>query len=290
MAQIAALLLHFLPITAWADVLVLKNGGTMEGVIISETPEEISIDIGEGKVALPRSAVESVTRSKDRAELMRQIQIRQLESGSESPEGTEFLRNAYQAAARARENARKHAAEIAEWHKAHPGEFLSEQEKVAREFGSDESFYYKTVLDLKTALGWQRRTVAVAEYVGLIESRLKSMEAEFTSTTIHVSSRAHCYLIPVVVNGKVKTRFALDHGRNVSLITPRLARELGLEYKEPARQILLDSLELGGRLFYGVRAAVEDSDNFQGMIGTDLIRRAGIKAGAGGAVTFTRLK
>jgi hypothetical protein len=40
-----------------ADVLHLKTGGRLEGVLIQKTPATVTIDMGMGQVSVPRSAV-----------------------------------------------------------------------------------------------------------------------------------------------------------------------------------------------------------------------------------------
>jgi clan AA aspartic protease (TIGR02281 family) len=46
-----------------ADTIYLKNGRTMEGLILEETPENYFVDVGFGMVGLKRIDVESVLRS-----------------------------------------------------------------------------------------------------------------------------------------------------------------------------------------------------------------------------------
>lgn len=48
--------------TAAADVLHLKKGGRLEGVLVGETSTALTIDLGMGRITLPRSAVYRVER------------------------------------------------------------------------------------------------------------------------------------------------------------------------------------------------------------------------------------
>ncbi len=48
--------------TAIADVLYLKKGGRLEGVLVGETATSLTIDVGVGRISLPRSAVQKVER------------------------------------------------------------------------------------------------------------------------------------------------------------------------------------------------------------------------------------
>ena len=47
---------------ARADVLHLKKGGRLEGVLVAETTTSLTIDLGMGRISLPRSAVQKVER------------------------------------------------------------------------------------------------------------------------------------------------------------------------------------------------------------------------------------
>jgi len=47
---------------ASADVLHLKRGGKIEGILVGETPTDLTIDIGMGLVSLPRATVARVER------------------------------------------------------------------------------------------------------------------------------------------------------------------------------------------------------------------------------------
>ena len=48
--------------TAAADVLHLKKGGRLEGVLVAETATSLTIDVGVGRISLPRAAVLRVER------------------------------------------------------------------------------------------------------------------------------------------------------------------------------------------------------------------------------------
>jgi len=45
-----------------ADVLHLKRGGRIDGIIVAESPSQITIDVGMGRVSLPRTSVSRVER------------------------------------------------------------------------------------------------------------------------------------------------------------------------------------------------------------------------------------
>lgn len=58
---IAAILVVFVS-PAWADVVYLKSGGTLEGKVLSQTEEEVVIELAHGKMAIPASNVLSIEK------------------------------------------------------------------------------------------------------------------------------------------------------------------------------------------------------------------------------------
>ena len=57
------LLILLLPSLAEADTIVMKNGNTMDGIILKETPTEITLSLGVGTVTLRRSQIASIRKS-----------------------------------------------------------------------------------------------------------------------------------------------------------------------------------------------------------------------------------
>ena len=49
-------------VTADADVLHLKTGGRLEGVLVAETPALLTIDVGVGRLSVPRASVSRIER------------------------------------------------------------------------------------------------------------------------------------------------------------------------------------------------------------------------------------
>lgn len=49
-------------VTASADVLHLKTGGRLEGVLVAETPALLTIDVGMGRLSIPRTSVSRIER------------------------------------------------------------------------------------------------------------------------------------------------------------------------------------------------------------------------------------
>jgi hypothetical protein len=65
---------------ASADVLHLKTGGRVEGVIVRETPSTITLDVGMGEVSLPKNSVIRVER-RDSALAEYRARLRSVASG-----------------------------------------------------------------------------------------------------------------------------------------------------------------------------------------------------------------
>ena len=59
-ASLAGLLL--VANTVGADVLHMKRGGRLEGILVGETATTITLDVGMGRVSVPRSSVERIER------------------------------------------------------------------------------------------------------------------------------------------------------------------------------------------------------------------------------------
>ena len=49
-------------VTVGADVLHLKTGGRLEGVLVAETPALLTIDVGMGRLSIPRTSVSRIER------------------------------------------------------------------------------------------------------------------------------------------------------------------------------------------------------------------------------------
>ncbi|HEY2290962.1 MAG TPA: hypothetical protein VGM86_09705 [Thermoanaerobaculia bacterium] len=61
--QVIALVLTLAATPALGDVLFLKGGGRVTGEIVSETAESVTVDIGAGKMTVPKSSVVRVETS-----------------------------------------------------------------------------------------------------------------------------------------------------------------------------------------------------------------------------------
>lgn len=69
-----------LAVASSADVLHLRTGGRVEGVIVRETPSSITLDVGMGEVSLPKSSVIKIER-KDSALSEYRTRLASLRSG-----------------------------------------------------------------------------------------------------------------------------------------------------------------------------------------------------------------
>jgi len=59
MRRLAAVLLVCAPI-AWADRVVLKSGGSLNGVIVERTTDRVILDVGPGRIGIPMGRVERI--------------------------------------------------------------------------------------------------------------------------------------------------------------------------------------------------------------------------------------
>jgi len=78
---------------SWGDVVVLKNKRTIEGIIVSETEEEITLDVGFTTTALEKNEVEKIERSDEEGKhrIIRRYRKDYLETGRWIPKGAEEL-------------------------------------------------------------------------------------------------------------------------------------------------------------------------------------------------------
>jgi hypothetical protein len=62
MRTLPILLLLLAPAAALADDVYLHGGGSINGVIVEETAEKVTVDIGAGRMSVPTSSVERIVR------------------------------------------------------------------------------------------------------------------------------------------------------------------------------------------------------------------------------------
>jgi clan AA aspartic protease (TIGR02281 family) len=93
--------------SARADVVYLKNGNRMEGVITSRTKERVTLDFGYGSTIIDASEIERIERAKKAAaaEAGAQLRRRRYEAGTAVPDGAEKLDELYHRAQSLREQA-----------------------------------------------------------------------------------------------------------------------------------------------------------------------------------------
>ncbi|MFH1620437.1 MAG: aspartyl protease family protein [bacterium] len=82
---------------AWADTIRMKNGSTIEGLVISENSSEVVVNIGYGTVTLKKKNILRIRRStkKQRKTTAKEMRRRQFESGSLVPKGAAKLSGLY---------------------------------------------------------------------------------------------------------------------------------------------------------------------------------------------------
>ena len=57
-----------LPALVAADTILMKNGNSMDGIILKETPAEVTINVGVGSITLKRSQIASIRKSDAKGE------------------------------------------------------------------------------------------------------------------------------------------------------------------------------------------------------------------------------
>src|SRR5688572_11108555 len=50
--------------TALSDEVRLRGGGRLSGIVVEETPETLVVEVGAGRVTIPRSIVESIAEGR----------------------------------------------------------------------------------------------------------------------------------------------------------------------------------------------------------------------------------
>lgn len=92
---------------ALADVVYLKNGNRMEGVITSASKEKITLDFGYGSTIIDKTEIERIEKAKKAAADQdgAQLRRRRYETGAAVPEGAEKLDELYHKAQSLREQA-----------------------------------------------------------------------------------------------------------------------------------------------------------------------------------------
>jgi hypothetical protein len=63
MKRVLAVALALAPVVAHADQVVIRGGGTIDGVVVERTDTTITLDVGPGRITLPLNRVERVVES-----------------------------------------------------------------------------------------------------------------------------------------------------------------------------------------------------------------------------------
>lgn len=105
--MIVPALLLALSAGARADVVHLKNGNEMEGVITAETRSKVTLDFGYGSTNLDKADIAKIVRSgkKQASQTAKVLKARRYESGAAVPQGGEKLSTLYRKVQGQREQA-----------------------------------------------------------------------------------------------------------------------------------------------------------------------------------------
>lgn len=129
---------------AYADILFLKNGQQIEGIIEKEDGEEIILDVGFGTIALKKAEVLRTEQSDayGREAIVEQQQSEYFETGRWVPKGAEELFRRFKEIRNDRDNALRA--------KIKKEDFFRKQTKLESEIASLKQKYSPLAEDLKT--------------------------------------------------------------------------------------------------------------------------------------------
>lgn len=313
---------------AWADVVYLKNGNRMEGIVQSETAEEVVLDMGFGTTSLPRSSVARIKRSasKDRETLRRAHQKEFFDSGRWVPKGCADLFSRYQDVGRAREKAmeaRRRRESMRE-----------EEARLSGELGGLEGRErydaWRRLQEIQTLLPLAERDMQAyfTQYKGLEEAvaaapapadgeerdfreqlgdSLKRLVKDFDQDSI-VSRRSGSHLIvQALLDRRVPATLMVDTGASLTTISPAIAAKLapvpgseseGLSSMADGRRVKVKifrvgSVEVGRSKEELVPVAVlpPPGPGVDGLLGMSFLEHFAVQVdGATGQLLLNRLK
>lgn len=81
-----------------ADIIRLKNDNDIEGVVVKETPSEVTIDIGMGTMTIGKNEIKSIEKAagENKTKQLETLMIRQIERGEFVPAGLNDLSDKFQ--------------------------------------------------------------------------------------------------------------------------------------------------------------------------------------------------
>ncbi|MBI5201976.1 MAG: clan AA aspartic protease [Elusimicrobia bacterium] len=235
-----------LAVPLWADVLVLKNGNEMEGLVVSTNAQEIVLDMGFGTTALPRRSVAKIRRSspEDAERIHREHRKKFFDSGRWVPKSCEDVFARYTETGRAREagtDAKKRRDSLTE-EEARLSADLGGLEGQARydawkrlqEISTllpaaerEMQAYFSKFKALESALPeTPKGTEEEKEFHARLTEAVAEMSKEFNQDTI-VSRKSGSHLVvQAVLDGRVPCTLMVDTGASLTTISPAIAAKL----------------------------------------------------------------
>jgi clan AA aspartic protease (TIGR02281 family) len=290
---------------ARADLLLLKNGRTLEGIIRNEDPDEVTLDFGYGTTVLQKIDIESIRRSsaKQRQALERRFLGQAAKSGAlAAPAGAEELSRLLEAARRGREAAqdanreREQLLGEQEELEAQARELKSRQPALADALSRAKPSHadYNALVGRQNALIAQLRAdayqseeagrnlaageAAVVKYVADYDAlrryaaanlarlragpqdeaaaaffadaarELSDMAQDFNKEAVASKRVGEHLVVETLCNDKIRAPLLVDTGASQTVISPKLAAELGLEGGTVVHAVLADGQPVDGKM------------------------------------------
>lgn len=81
-----------------ADIIRLKNGNDIEGIVVEETPSEVTIDLGMGTMTIGKNEIKSIGKAagEEKTKQLETLRIKEIERGEFIPAGLNGLSDKFQ--------------------------------------------------------------------------------------------------------------------------------------------------------------------------------------------------
>lgn len=313
---------------AWADVVILKNGNELEGVVVSANAGEVVLDMGFGTTALPKRSVLRIKRStpKALARLRREHRKQFFDSGRWVPKSREALFVRYQEVGRARETAldakkRRDAlteeeaklnADMGELEGQARYETWKRLQKIqsllpAAERDMQEYFTKFKALQAAIPSAASASSDEEREFHERLAESVKQMERDFNQDEIVSRLSGSHLIVQAVLDGRVPATLMVDTGASLTTVSPEVAAKLtpvpgseseGLTSMADGRRVKVRvfrvaSLEVGRSKEEMVAVAVLPSpgNGCDGLLGMSFLKHFAVQMDASmGQLFLNRLK
>ncbi len=187
-------LLGVLITSAQADILYLKNGQQIEGIIEEEKESQVVVDVGFGTIALKKSEVLKIERSdvKEREAIVQQQQTEYFETGRWVPKGAEGLFQRFKEIRSNRDNAFRA--------KTKKEDLIRKETKLESETASLKQKYsplaeeLKTVYPKKATYRHNKLVKEINVLTAMIQAHYAELET-FDKQIAEVDGKIHHYLM-----------------------------------------------------------------------------------------------